>query len=108
VKIPEARAASFNTPNTKLLADQIAKSVNSLQPGTTRGDVNGQPAIIVTQKDGSQLYVANIGDPVPLRIVNKGTTPGTLNFTDYGKTQQITAPPGAVPLPSSGGSTTGA
>lgn len=52
--------------------------------------------MVLTQQDGSSIAVAGTGQPVPVRISNKGKTQGTLTFTDYGKTTSITAPPGVV------------
>lgn len=79
----------------------IAASLNStdspLKPKTSTGRVDGQKAIIVTQKDGSRLYVADSSaNPVPLKIVNGGATKGSVRFTDYDKTQQIEPPAKAV------------
>jgi len=34
--------------------------------------------------------------PVPLKVVSGGTTKGTINFTDYGKAQNISEPAGAL------------
>ena len=51
---------------------------------------------VVSQKDGSQLFVTDSATPVPLKVISGGTTKGTMNFTDYGKAQNIQEPAGAL------------
>jgi hypothetical protein len=101
VRVPPSAAKSINQISQQSLANQLAAASPTLQPGVTRSDVDGRPAVFITQQDGSQLFVANTGDPVPLRIQNNGATPGTVNFTGYNQVQPITAPPGAITLPTS-------
>ena len=76
-------------------ASGSSSSDSPLKPTTTVGSVAGQKAIVLTQQDGSQFFVADSTTPVPLKLVNRGTNTGTITFTDYGKTQTISAPAGA-------------
>jgi hypothetical protein len=60
------------------------------------GRVDGQDALVVTQADGSTLYVAD-GDPAyPLRIEgtggHTGEDTGALELGEFGRTREITAP----------------
>ena len=100
-------------PNISQLTLQgIAASLNTndspLAAGTGRATVAGQKAIVLTQKDGSQLFVADSASPLPLKVVNRGTGQGTINFTGYGKQQKIEAPAGAVTPQQAAGTATSA
>lgn len=78
----------------------VAASLNAadspLKPGVTTSQVDGQPAVVVTEQDGSTLAVASTGTPLPLQVIGNGAAKGSLSFTGYGQRQPITAPPGAV------------
>lgn len=85
---------------SSLTLQGIAASLNAadspLKPGVVPSQVEGQPAVVVTQQDGSTLAVANTGAPLPLTLTENGAEKGTLTFTGYGQKQSIVAPPGAV------------
>jgi hypothetical protein len=88
------------TADQSLTLQGIAAALNSndspLMPKTQRGTVNGQKAIVLVEQNGSRFYVADSSTPVPLKIVSMGTNQSTLAFTDYGRTQVIKPPAGAV------------
>jgi hypothetical protein len=77
-------------------ASRLSAADSALQPGVVKAEVAGQPAVLVTQTDGSQLFVSDTGTPVPLRLVNKGQGNADLTFSDYGKTTPINPPPNPV------------
>ena len=84
-----------------LTLQSIAAGLNStdspLLPGVKRTTLDGKKALVLTQKDGSTLTVADATSPVPLQIVNKtAATKGQLDFTNYGSAQTISAPKGAM------------
>jgi hypothetical protein len=63
------------------------------------GKLGSQKVVIVSENDGSQLFVAATGKPLPLKIVSSAKSSdgaGALTFTDYGKRQSIKAPAGAL------------
>jgi hypothetical protein len=62
--------------------------------------INGRKALalIDTKSAGGRLYVAETGDPVPLRIQKTGADAGRIDFTDYGETVDVQAPDGAVDI----------
>ena len=72
----------------------------------TTGKVDGKKAVIVTESDGSKLYVAATGKPLPLQLVSstksKATNSGSLKFINYGKHQTIRAPSGAIDAATAG------
>ena len=53
---------------------------------------------VISEKDGSKLYVANTGPACPLRAENKGKDAGRFDFTEYGTDFHITPPGNAVDL----------
>ncbi|MDQ2850311.1 MAG: hypothetical protein M3Y49_06180 [Actinomycetota bacterium] len=90
-----------SNPLSSLTLQSIAAGLNSadspMQSGVKRTTLNGKKALVLTQKDGSTLTVADAASPVPLQIVNKtAAKKGQLDFTGYGAPQNITAPKGAV------------
>jgi len=76
---------------------QISNPEELLKPeGTvTKGEaktVNGKPAIaIIDDKDKGKMYIATVGDPLPLRIEDESGANG-MDFT-YDETITVTAPP---------------
>lgn len=67
-----------------------------LTPKVVRGSTAGHPSVTISQQDGSTITVANTGPAQPLALINKGKSKGELDFTNYGITQAITVPPGAI------------
>jgi hypothetical protein len=60
------------------------------------GTIDGKPAIALKSgKDGGALWIATTGQPYPLQIVSTGTDSGKIDFTDYGATVAVEAPPAA-------------
>ncbi len=67
----------------------------AVNPTVTRSTLDGQKVVVVTQKDGSTLDIANTGPALPLKLDSKGSNGGTVTFTNYNKPAAITAPPAA-------------
>jgi hypothetical protein len=89
----------------------FAKSFTSLDDGVTiapkvtRGSLNGEDVVIVTESDGSSFSIAATGTPNLLKAVKvdsskdaSGGGSGTLTFSNYGKRISITAPAGAIDI----------
>ena len=87
---------SFNLAAiSKSLGDPTTTTINK---AVKTGSLDGQSVVIVTQADGSQLFVAATGKPYPLKIVNSAKSKdgvGAASLTDYGKHIEIKAPAGA-------------
>ncbi len=62
----------------------------------------GRKVVVVRWRDGSELYVANIGPAYPLRAELKGRHPALLEFRDYGAPLHINAPHHAIDLSRAG------
>ncbi len=91
-----AKAGNVSSLTLQGVAASLNAADSPLKPGVMTSQVDGQPAVIVTQQDGSTLAVANTGAPLPLTLTGNGMAKGTLAFTGYGQKQPIVAPPGAV------------
>lgn len=64
--------------------------------------VNGQAVIALVSKSGgtvNTIYVATTGKPYVVKITSPGGNGGTLNFTNYNKPVNPTAPPNPISVP---------
>jgi hypothetical protein len=73
-----------------LLADD-GKSGSPLA-GVRRSTVHGRKAVVITERDGTVLSIANVGRPYLLRIEDAGADGGWMEFSEYGAAFRITAP----------------
>jgi len=72
--------------------EEILKPEGNISKGAAK-TINGTPAIgLVDEKDKSTLYIATVGEPLPLRVEDQ--TGNALDFT-YDEAVTITAPPAA-------------
>lgn len=79
-----------------LASELTAEESNHGGTGTvTQSALAGTKVVVVSYPDGSKLYVANIGTPYPLRFDDTGAV-GSRDFSEYGATFHITAPPNPV------------
>jgi hypothetical protein len=70
--------------------NEILKPEGNISKGQTK-TINGTPAIgLVDDKDKSTLYIATVGEPLPLRVEDE--TGNGLDFT-YDEAVTVTAPP---------------
>lgn len=60
--------------------------------------LDGRKTVVISQQNGSRLYIANTGPAYPLRGILAGAGAGHIYFTEYGGDFQISAPTGAVSL----------
>lgn len=96
ITVSAAQAGGAGNLTLNGISTSLNSSDSPLNPTTTVGTASGQKAIVLTQHDGSQLFVADSTSPRPLKLVNHGNQSGSLTFSDYGKTQTISAPAGAL------------
>ena len=78
------------------LAGQLVHDDSPLDPQVTQATLDGQQVVVLTQQNGSKLYVANSGRAYPLRGNYNGPAPGRIDFTEYGTDVRITAPENAI------------
>lgn len=80
------------------LAGGLAKNQSPLRPDVSQATLDGSDVVVVTQQDGSKLYVSNTGRPYPLHGEYKGPAAARLEFTDYGTRFRITAPANPIDI----------
>jgi hypothetical protein len=68
------------------------------EPTVQQMTLDGRKVVVISEQNGSRLYVANTGPAYPLRGDYKGVGAGRVDFTDYGADFHITPPRGAVDL----------
>jgi hypothetical protein len=66
---------------------------SAVVPKVTQSTLDGQKVVVVSQKDGSALDIANTGPALPLKLDSKGDNGGTVTFSSYNKANAIIAPP---------------
>jgi hypothetical protein len=76
----------------------LAKSDRPLVATVGQSMLDGKQVVVISEHDGSKLYVANTGPAYPLRAENKGKDAGRFDFTEYGTDFHITAPSDAVDI----------
>lgn len=80
------------------LAAALAKTDSLLVPTVEQTMLDGRQVVVISQQDGSKLYVANTGPAYPLRAENKGKDAGRFDLTEYGADFHITAPSNVAQL----------
>jgi hypothetical protein len=80
------------------LAAQLTKNNSPLQPAVEQAELEGKKVVVISQQDGSKMYVSNTGPAYPLRADSTGPDAGRLDFTEYGVDFHITAPSDAIDL----------
>jgi hypothetical protein len=83
-------------PSLDFLASQLVVGDSPLAPSVERTELNGRQAVVLSQQDGSKLYVTDGVPAYPLRAETKGRSEGRLDFTEYGADFHITAPGNAL------------
>jgi hypothetical protein len=78
------------------LADQLVHDDSPVDPRVTQAKLDGRRVVVLTQRNGSKLYVANSGRAYPVRGEYKGPAPARIDFTEYGTDFRITAPENAI------------
>ena len=74
------------------LAGQLAENHSPLDPDVAQATLDGKQVVVVSERDGSKLYVDNTGVGYPLRGDFKGPAAGRIDFSEYGADFRITAP----------------
>ena len=74
------------------LADQLVHDDSPVERQVKQATLHGRQVVVLTQQNGSKLYVANTGRAYPLRGDYKGPAPGRITFTEYGADFRISAP----------------
>jgi hypothetical protein len=93
-----SKQMNFQEFSLDSLAAELTNNTSTLASTVEQATLDGNKVVVVSQQDGSKLYVANTGPAYPLRTDSTGTDPGRLDFTEYGVDFHITAPSNAVDI----------
>jgi hypothetical protein len=102
VKLSSADSAQFSEFSLAGFAKSFAHPKQNTSPTeqkVTTGTLDGQKVVIVRKKDGSQLFLAATGKPLPVKIVKTAKSKdgaGVVTLSGYGKRQVLKAPAGAI------------
>ncbi|CUU53863.1 hypothetical protein Ga0074812_101361 [Parafrankia irregularis] len=100
VRLPAEDAEQYRLFTIEGFAMAIGEYVAALDGKVTTEDLAGRQAVAAGSAEGTRLWAANTGDPVPLRLDMLNGEQGRMEFSDYGTKVSITAPAGAVDLAS--------
>ncbi|RBY96958.1 hypothetical protein DQ237_04965 [Blastococcus sp. TF02-8] len=105
VLMPPEAAQEFGSLTLSGLVDTLRSSGgDSVRGKVTSDEVDGEKVVVVTQADGSSLTALDDEEnPYPVRIEDKGDEPATVEFSGFGETTQIVAPPNPLDLNTLGG-----
>jgi hypothetical protein len=92
------RSDEVNVPSFSLefLVGQVTSNDWRLAPKVEQATLDGKKVVVLTQQNGSKLYVANTGPAYPVRIEDKRPRGGQIEFTEYNTDFRITAPVNAL------------
>jgi hypothetical protein len=98
VIVPAEAGAAFAEFSLAGFVEELRNPDGVVQEDVTEGEVDGEDVVIVEQEDGSSLKVANDDPSYPLELTNNGDSTGTVTFSGFGETEDITAPADALDL----------
>ncbi len=96
--VPSDTGAAFSEFSLAGFVDELRNPDGEVKEDVAEGEVDGEDVVIVEQEDGSNLKVANTDPSYPLELTNDGDSAGTVRFSGFGETEDITAPADAVDL----------
>lgn len=98
IKLAVENLTSFEGFTTDDIAAQLTKFESRLEPKVEQTTLDGKKVVLISQQNGSKLYVANTGTAYPLRSITTKDDTRQIEFTEYGTKFDITTPPDAVDL----------
>lgn len=100
VRLPAEDAAQYRYFSIEGFVLAISEYVTALDGPVTTEDLAGRRAVVAGSEQGTRLWAANSGEPVPLRLDMLDGEQGRMEFSDYGSDVPIPAPAEAVDLAS--------
>jgi hypothetical protein len=92
VVLPAEAGAGFSEFSLQGFVDELrSPGEGQIESEVSAGEVDGEDVVVVEQSDGSTLKVADDDPSYPLEIVNADEG-GTIRFSRFGETEDITAP----------------
>ena len=93
-----ADGADFAEFSLASILEDLRNPTSEVQDEVGEDEVDGTDVVVVEQEDGSKLFVADEEPAYPLRLTSVGDQTGTLDLSEFGEEQEISAPEGAVDL----------
>jgi hypothetical protein len=98
VVVPAEAGAGFAEFSLAGIVDELRNPDGEVKEEVAEGEVDGEDVVVVEQEDGSSLKVADDDPAYPLELTNNGDSSGTVTFSGFGETEDITAPADALDL----------
>ena len=96
VILPDEAAGEFQEFSLAGFVDQLRNPDSPVQDEVRTDELDGEDVVVVEQEDGSSLTVADSDDAYPLEMTGEGS--GTITFSRFGETEEISAPEDALDL----------
>jgi len=98
LKLAPQEASALEGFSLDSFAQQLTMNESPLETEVEQTELDGTRVVVISQQDGSKLYIANMGPAYPLRGELKGANAGRIDFSEYDVDFQITAPQNFVEL----------
>ncbi len=98
VIVPDEAAGQFEDFSLAGIVDQFRHPQSEIEKKVGSDEVDGKDVVVVKQKDGSTLVVADDDPSYPLSLTNGGEAVGALALSRFGEKEDISAPEGALDL----------
>jgi hypothetical protein len=98
LKLAPPEASGLEGFSVDSFAQQLTVNESPLETEVEQTELDGRRVVVISNQDGSKLYVANTGPAYPIRGELKGANDGRIDFSEYDVDFQITAPQSYVEL----------
>jgi hypothetical protein len=98
LKLSPQEASGLEGFSLDSIAQQLTTSESPLETEVEQTELDGTRVVVISNQDGSKLYVANAEPAYPLRGEFKGANAGRIDFSEYDVDFQISAPQNSVEL----------
>jgi hypothetical protein len=98
LKLAPQEASGLEGFSLDSFAQQLTTNESPLETEVEQTELGDRRVVVISQENGSRLYIANTGPAYPIRGELKGANEGRIDFSEYGVDFQITAPENYVEL----------
>ena len=98
LKLGPQEASGLEGFSLDSFAQQLTTSESPLETEVEQTELDGTRVVVISNQDGSKLYIANADPAYPIRGELKGANAGRIDFSEYDVDFQISAPENSVEL----------
>jgi hypothetical protein len=98
LKLAPQEASALEGFSLDSFAQQLTTSESPLETEVEQTELDGTRVVVISNQDGSKLYVANADPAYPIRGEFEGANAGRIDFSEYDVDFQISAPENSVEL----------